>query len=427
MASDRLFQMLAEAKSQPDRWARAVNAGAGAAQNILGGYIGGLQAKNEIGALKNAPQVGADERQMKFLDNFGKLSEQVGRKNAIQYMGPMAQRYGIDLAKLNPSTPATTATAMLDTSAPQIASSSMNPNIDDSDTMNAPIIRRQSDQPGSSISSVASPSSAPDYQGQLKSLVQSYQNGEIGNKEYQRSLEAIRTGSRMIPSTDPVMTGEDALKAGTVQRGTRIVNPLGQGVGGGKTFVGNDSQGRPLFADKAGNISLGNVPGGGPVMPKSSTMPTSSTRGSAEFASALVPHVQQMRNLIQQADAKGYIGPVAGRVYGDFLAGKVGTTGNPDADALLGNLRTTDSLIKSGMLRTHFGARGGQQMYQNFSNMLNSGKQTAAMMNGSLDSMSSFLKGYAQAGNTGQIQSDGNPNVDSGVPGQSSDPLGLFK
>jgi hypothetical protein len=112
---------------------------------------------------------------------------------------------------------------MLDTSAPQIASSSMNPNIDDYDTMNAPIIRRSSDQP--SFSAPSSPTAAPDYQAQLKSLVQSYQGGEIGNKEYQRSLEAIRTGSRMIPSTDPVMTGEDALKAGTVQRGTRIVNP----------------------------------------------------------------------------------------------------------------------------------------------------------------------------------------------------------
>ena len=165
-----------------------------------------------------------------------------------------------------------------------------------------------------------------------------------------------------------------------------------------KQFIGNDADGTPLLIDKQGNITRGTTPSRGPVLPKTSTMPTSMTRGSGEFAAALLPHVQDMRNLIQEADAKGYIGPGAGRIYGQFLAGGVGSTGDPQADALLGKLRTTDSLIKSGMLRTHFGARGGQQMYEHFSKMLNSGNQSAAMMGGSLDAMESFLKGYATAG-----------------------------
>lgn len=373
MAADpRLFEMLAQALGQPSRAYRAAEAGLQIPGQAIAGIEGGLQARNTIQALKMAPQIGQDQRQMEFLKNFGALSDAIGRKNAIRYMGPLSQRYGIDLSQIPPSSAPTTATAMVeDTSAPQIASSSMSPNISDSDTMNTPIIRRVP-------STGAPPASAPasDLQSQFLDLQNQFKNGEIGNKEYQRGLESIRVGARLAPKTPPE----------SVQ------------------FIGNDADGNPLLMDKQGNIKRGVVPGKGPVMPKQSTMPTMTTRGSAEFAAALLPHVQEMRNLIQQADAQGYIGPGAGRIYGQFLAGTVGTTGDPQADALLGKLRTTDSLIRSGMLRTHFGARGGQQMYDKFAQMLNTGKQSAAMLNGSLDQMSSFLKGYAEAGNTGQIQ-----------------------
>lgn len=167
------------------------------------------------------------------------------------------------------------------------------------------------------------------------------------------------------------------------------------------TFIGNDADGNPLFANKRGAITPGTVPGGGPVLPKTSTMPTTTTRASAEFADTILPHIQSMRDLVQQADQKGFIGPGAGRVYGQFLAGKVGSTGNPEADKLLGQLQATDSLLKTGALRVHFGARGGAQMYDHFSNLLNSGKQSAAMLNGSLDALQSFMEGYSQAGKPG--------------------------
>lgn len=165
-----------------------------------------------------------------------------------------------------------------------------------------------------------------------------------------------------------------------------------------RNFIGNDAQGNPLFADKEGNISLGKVPGaGGHVLPKTSTMPTSQTRASGEFADTLMPHIQHMRELIQAADAKGYIGPAAGRGYSDFLVGKVGTTGNPEADNLLGELRATDSLVKTAAMKVHFGSRGGQEMYDHFSNMLNTGRQSAAVLNGSLNGIQSFMQGYSDA------------------------------
>lgn len=132
---------------------------------------------------------------------------------------------------------------------------------------------------------------------------------------------------------------------------------------------------------------------------------TTSTRSSAEFANTIIPHIDEMRRLIQDADEKGFIGPASGRIYNEYLAGKVGSTGDADADATLGKLRAYDSLLKSGTLRVHFGSRGGTQMYDHFSDMLNTGKQSAGVLNGSLDAIESFMQGYADAGKSQGKQS----------------------
>lgn len=152
--------------------------------------------------------------------------------------------------------------------------------------------------------------------------------------------------------------------------------------------------------------------------------PTSSMQTMGQTAATLIPHVQEMRDLIEQADKKGLIGPAAGRTMSDFLAGKLGSTGDPETDHLLGRLRSTDSLMKSGMLRTHFGAKGGQQMYGVFSNMLNTGKQSKPMLNGVLDTFESFAKGYAQAGGAGAPS--GAANAGNGASGmiRARDPQG---
>lgn len=166
-----------------------------------------------------------------------------------------------------------------------------------------------------------------------------------------------------------------------------------------KHYMGNDPKGNAIFSDNTGKMF---GPDGseynGKVLPKSSTMPTSTTRSSAEFATSILPHITEMRDLIKQADEKGYIGPASGRIYNQFMAGKVGSTGNDDADRLLGKLRAMDSLLKTGAMRVHFGARGGQNMYEHFSELLNSGKQSASMLNGSLDTLENFMTGYASAG-----------------------------
>lgn len=132
------------------------------------------------------------------------------------------------------------------------------------------------------------------------------------------------------------------------------------------------------------------------------TMPTAAIRSMGETAVTVLPHIEELKNTIHEAAQQGFIGPVAGRVYGDFLAGKVGSTGDKSADALLGKLRAQDSLVKTAMLRTHFGARGGQQMYEHFANIMNTGVQSEEEMMGALDVMSNFAQGYAHAGGVNQ-------------------------
>lgn len=241
-----------------------------------------------------------------------------------------------------------------------------------------------------------------------------YGSGRLGALENAQKLADAQTAradkGKPVPYFDA-----DGNKKFELPPGGKVVP--GSATAGNKVFIGNDEEGNPLFADKGGTITPGSVPSGGPVLPKSSTIPTASTRASAEFADSIVPHIKEMRNLVSEADQKGYIGPAAGRVYNQFMSGKVGTTGNPDADKLLGRLRASDSLLKTGAMRVHFGARGGTQMYDHFSDLLNSGRQSAAMLNGSLDTLESFMQGYSDAGKPkgGRARSGG----------AKGDPLGI--
>lgn len=67
MASDALFQMLAQAKGQPDRWSRGVNAAGEAGKDILGGYIQGSQIR-----------AGRQEASLKPFEIWSKIAEQAG-------------------------------------------------------------------------------------------------------------------------------------------------------------------------------------------------------------------------------------------------------------------------------------------------------------------------------------------------------------
>ena len=170
------------------------------------------------------------------------------------------------------------------------------------------------------------------------------------------------------------------------------------------TPAGVDAGGNFQVINKKGEVKPATSVGGGPaekVYPKSANVPTAQARSTSEFAKTMIPHIAEMRNIVAEADKKGFIGPVAGRVYGKFLTGTIGSTGNPDADRLLGKLRSFNKLMNSGTVKVHFGSRGGLQMIDQFNSVLSSDRQSAAAINGSLDSIQSYMEGYAHAGELG--------------------------
>jgi hypothetical protein len=127
------------------------------------------------------------------------------------------------------------------------------------------------------------------------------------------------------------------------------------------------------------------------------TGPTVSSRNMAQMASATQPHVQNLRNEINEAERRGYIGPLAGRATIDFLAGRVGSTGDREADRFLGQLMTDSKLMTSAMLRTHFNGRG-ISLYGGFENML-AAKRSGDELQGTLDEFEDYLNGYGNMGN----------------------------
>lgn len=93
MASDRLFELLAQAKAQPDRWARDLNAGTGAVKDTVGGYMEGLGIKRKM---QEYPLDIAGKKAALY-KNFSDLTHEVGPDQASKIMGPVFQGTGIEL------------------------------------------------------------------------------------------------------------------------------------------------------------------------------------------------------------------------------------------------------------------------------------------------------------------------------------------
>jgi hypothetical protein len=135
---------------------------------------------------------------------------------------------------------------------------------------------------------------------------------------------------------------------------------------------------------------------------------TTTNRQMGETAQVLIPKFRAAVKMLDSPALRAKLGPVSGR-WNDFMAGKVGS-GDPD----LVRLRATIALLKTGTLRAHMGARGGQSMLAYFDNLLNSSRMDAPTLKTSLNSISDFLQGYAD-----QLTRDtGNPAAPD-----SNDPL----
>ena len=112
---------------------------------------------------------------------------------------------------------------------------------------------------------------------------------------------------------------------------------------------------------------------------------TAQTRQLAETAKNLLPQFDSTIKEINTPSMQAKLGPIFGR-WNEFEAGKIGS-----GDPAFTKLRTAVDLLKTGALRAHFGARGGQALLGRFDALADIGKMDAETLTSSLKGFRDFL------------------------------------
>lgn len=125
------------------------------------------------------------------------------------------------------------------------------------------------------------------------------------------------------------------------------------------------------------------------------------TRTREDLADRVSTHFDDIQQMLDEANKKGVLGPIAGRTYNDFLAGKIGTTGDAATDELLGELRQNLSLARSGLAQLH--GRGGANVgiVQGLEKNMDAGHMSYDELKGSLKAMKSWVDTYAKKKGSG--------------------------
>lgn len=119
------------------------------------------------------------------------------------------------------------------------------------------------------------------------------------------------------------------------------------------------------------------------------------TRTRQDLAEKVGSHFDEIQQMLDEAESKGVLGPIAGRSYTDFMAGKVGSTGNPEMDNLIGELRMNLGLARSGLGQLH--GRGGANIgiVQALEKKMDEGHMSYNELTGGLRAMKNWVNTYA--------------------------------
>lgn len=119
------------------------------------------------------------------------------------------------------------------------------------------------------------------------------------------------------------------------------------------------------------------------------------TRNRQDMATAIGTHFDDTKQLLDEAEKKGLLGPLSGRTFTDFLAGKVGSTGNAENDQLLGDLRTSMSMIRSGVASLHGRTGANAGIARDIEKKMDEGHMSHAELVGSLNALKKWVDTYA--------------------------------
>lgn len=147
---------------------------------------------------------------------------------------------------------------------------------------------------------------------------------------------------------------------------------------------------------------------GNPIPLKSPEAPTAMTKNTAQTAKAVDNLLDQTIAKLRDPAMQKKLGPFAGRMN-EVMAGTVGA-GDPDFSFL----RTLGAFDASGMLKVHFGSRGGTTLYENFKNMIDTGRMDSRTMLGALQAMKQVTGVYKNELKTGNNPGTTRPATTSG-------------
>ena len=143
--------------------------------------------------------------------------------------------------------------------------------------------------------------------------------------------------------------------------------------------------------------------------------PSAQERNRGDMSTRILSHFDTIQQELDDAEKAGALGPIKGRTVNDFLAGKVGSTGDDTKDELLGQLNMDLGAATSGFASLH--GRGGANagLARDISTKMAASHMSHAELTGALKAMRNWVSSYAAKPTTGTAAAD--PN----------DPLGLFK
>jgi len=117
-------------------------------------------------------------------------------------------------------------------------------------------------------------------------------------------------------------------------------------------------------------------------------MPPTQIRAMAYTAQSTINEIPKGMAMVDGLAAQGKLGPIAGR-WNDLIAGKIGTD-----DPQFMQLREFLQLNVMASLRTHFGARGGQIMFDKLVENLNAAGQSPRNIQAAMAEIADWFSGY---------------------------------
>jgi hypothetical protein len=173
------------------------------------------------------------------------------------------------------------------------------------------------------------------------------------------------------------------------------------------------AQSRERIASAANSVrqTLGAMRTAAIKQAKDPNAPTMTTQNMAQMAQTLIPQMQRINMEIDSLEDN--VGPAIGR-WNQLMVNKGGTD-FPQFAALDSDL----DLMASAIVRTHFGARGGQQYRQELRKQF-AEAQSPADLKARMGAAEQWIQGYANAGHANETPAQGggtNPPADPNPSG----------